>query len=333
MIDHDEFSAGRRREIGETTYYLPDIIVESVLREAIAVVKRNPEIIDHVFRSLKQYEKYGQQEIERIKRHVCKYDWSFVHSFDLVEENVPCISIQLMTEVEAPETHLNDYDTQQRIPLAEVELPSLVVVPAFTPTGYDPMIGAVYVDDTINLLPVHANLLFQDVTGKCFKIEGGINEALGAKQFMIAAGSLPDVSGPCLVKSAIDFKQYSVRSTMTDVNILLGVHTKEPLLTKYFYILLKYFLMARKQVLIERGFLASKFQGSDFTRNLKIEGDSVYNRFLTLSGKVEDSFRSDETEIFDHIDIVVKVPRDVASTEDLGYEHQVIQVTREPEDE
>jgi hypothetical protein len=325
------------KNIGEVSYYLPDLIVESVLREAYGVLKRNPQLIDHIFRSLTKSkiirEKYGQKELERIKKNIEKYDWSFVHSFNEVEGKVPCISIQLMTEVEAKETHVEDHDIEARIPLSREEQASLIVIQGFTPTSYVAQSGAILVADNVDLTNVHTNLLFVDASGIIFPILGGIDETPGQQQFMIAANATPNISGPCLIKSAIDFKQIQIKSTMTDVNLLLGVHTKEPLLTKYFYIILKYFLMARKHVLIEEGFLCSKFQGSEFTRNLEIEGDAVFNRFLTLSGKVEDSLRSDETQVFDAIDVILQVPKDVATTEDLNLQNSSIQVGPTSQDE
>lgn len=323
----------------DVSFYLPDIIVESVLREAFMVLKRNPNIIDHVFRSLANSpsnlinEKYGKKELERIKQNIEKYDWSFVHSFGEVESKVPCISIQLMAENEAKEVNLEDFNVDATVPLKPEELAALVVVDGFTPTSYIVTTGAILLPDSVDMTNVHSNLLFVDAVGNEFNIEGGIVEAPGSKQVMVLANTIVDISGPCSIKSAIDFKQITIRSTMTDVNLLLGVHTKEPLLTKYFYILLKYFILARKQSLIERGFICSKFQGSDFTRNLEYEGDSVFNRFLTLSGKVEDAFRSDETEVFDQMGTIILVPKDVATTEDLDLENSTIQVGPDSQDD
>ncbi len=321
----------------DVSYYLPDLIVESVLREAYSVLKRNPNLIDHIFRFMTRSrlirEKYGQAEIDRIKKNIEKYDWSFVHSFDEVETTVPCVSIQLMSENEAKEVQMEDFEADARVPLSKEEQAALIVIQGFTPTGYNSLSGAVYVSDLVDLTNVTKNLLFIDAGGQIWPILGGINETPGSQQFTIAANVVPDISGPCLIKSAISFKQVTIRGNMTDVNLLLGVHTKEPLLTKYFYIILKYFLMARKHVLIEEGFICSKFQGSEFTRNLKFEGDAVFNRFLTLSGKVEDSFRSDITQVFDGVNVIIQVPKDVATTEDLGLENAGIQVGPDSQDE
>lgn len=321
----------------DASYYLPDLIVEGVLREAYGVLKRNPELIDNIFRFMmtnpRLSKKYGAREIKRIKDHIAKYDWSFVHSFNEVEGKTPAISIQLLAENEAKEVMVEDFQADVRVPLEPQELAALIVIQGFTPTGYNALSGAVLVDDSVDLTNVHLNLLFVDASGTIWPILGGINEIPGQQQFMIAANVAPDITGPCLIKSAIDFKQVTVRGNTTDVNILLGVHTKDALLTKYFYIILKYFLMVRKPVLIGDGFICSKFQGSEFTRNLKIEGDAVFTRFLTLTGKVEDSFRSDETQVFDTIDVIIQVPKDVATTEDLGLQNAGIQVGPDSQDE
>ena len=71
---------------------------------------------------------------------------------------------------------------------------------------------------------------------------------------------------------------------------MLGVHSKEALFTKYMYAIIKYILLSRKPDLINRGLLNYTFQGSDFTRNLESGGDILFHRFLTVSGKVEDSW-------------------------------------------
>jgi len=318
-------------DLSDVSYYLPDIIVESVLREAFMVTKRNPEIIDHVFRSLKGNAKYGRQAIESIKSNIQKYDWAFVQSFDEVDVNSPSISIQLLGEDEARETGLEDFQDDAEVALKPTELAALIVVPSFIPTGYDPISGFVRVSDLVDLSQVHRNLTFTDAAGNSWAVQMVVSNTSGSKAFLIDPGQTVDISGYCLIKSGIDYKQVTIRSTTTDVNLLIGVHTKNALLTKYFYILIKYFLMARKEVLIERGFFCSKFRGSDFTRDLRFQGDAMFTRYLTLTGKVQDSFRSDETEIFDSFNVIVEVPKDQATTQDLGLQNSTVQVSDTPQ--
>ena len=56
--------------------------------------------------------------------------------------------------------------------------------------------------------------------------------------------------------------------------------------------------------MIQRCFHNSKLSGSDFTRDLRYEADMVYTRFLTVTGTIEESWRSDQVDLIDciHID-------------------------------
>jgi hypothetical protein len=313
------------------SFTMPDLVIESILREGFIALKRNPDLIDDVFASLtRSYasKKYGEKELQRIKDMISKRDWGFVHSFGEVESNVPCVSIQLGNESEDRGlAHLEDFDESVTEDIVDPEeLAELVRVSNIQPDSYDPISGTVYVPDSVNLTQVHVNLLYVDAAGTEHVILGGIDNTNGQKQFVVAKNSEVDISDEGEIKSSIDYKQYEVRGVHNDVQILLGIHTKDALMTKYIYILVKYFLLARKKALIERCFIASSYQGSDFTRNLKYEGDIVFTRFLTVSGKVQDTFRSDQEDIFDNVEVITKVPKDVATTEDLGLEDQTIQV-------
>jgi hypothetical protein len=310
---------------------MPDLVIESILREGFMALKRKPELIDDVFASLtKSYadKKYGQKELQRIKDAILKKDWGFVHSFGEVESNLPCVSIQLGNESEDRGTaHLEDFEKDVTEPITdEEELANLVKISNIQPLDYDVLSGTVYLDNSVNLTDVYPNLLYVDAAGVEHKIIGGIDNTSGQKQFVVEPGSEVDISDEGLIKSSIDYKQYTERGVHNDVQILLGIHTKDALLTKYFYILVKYFLLSRKKDLIDRCFIVASYQGSDFTRNLKYEGDIVYTRFLTITGKVQDTFRSDKGDIFDNVEVITKVPKDVATTEDLDLEDQTVQV-------
>jgi len=313
------------------SFTMPDLVVESILREGFMALKRKPELIDDVFASLtKNYadKKYGQKELQRIKDAIQKRDWGFVHSFGEVESNLPCVSIQLGNESEDKGTaHLEDFEADVTENITDPdELAGLVKISNIQPLDYDELSGTVYLDNSVNLSSVYPNLLYVDAAGVEHKIIGGIDNTSGQKQFVVEPMSEVDISDEGHIKSSIDFKQYTERGVHNDVQILLGIHTKDALLTKYFYILVKYFLLSRKKDMIDRCFIVSSYQGSDFTRNLKYEGDIVYTRFLTITGKVQDTFRSDQADIFDNVEVITKVPKDVATTEDLDLQDQTVQV-------
>ena len=313
------------------SFTLPDLVIESVLREGFKALKQNPNVIDHVFSSLVQphiSKKYGERELRRIKETLFKTDWSFVHTFAEVESKTPCVSIQLGAEQESRDlTHLEDLNEEATRKITDPDkLADLVRVTGIFPTLYDFEAGIVYVDDGANLSSVYANLIFVDASGNEFKILGGIVNSPGQKQFMVEPRSEVDISDAGLIKSGIDFEQFSVRGTHSDIQVLLGIHSKDALVTRYMYILVKFILLARKEELIRRNLLNMAYQGSDFARSVEYRGDQVYTRYLTVSGKVEDTWNSDKATIFDNVEAIILVPKDTKTTEDLERENQTIQV-------
>ena len=70
----------------------------------------------------------------------------------------------------------------------------------------------------------------------------------------------------------------------------VGIHTKEQLVTKYLYHVVKYAILSNKEELIRQNFIIATFKGSDFSRDAGWSGDHVYTRFLNISGKTEDSW-------------------------------------------
>jgi len=288
------------------SFQLPDLIIESVIRDGLLGLREHPEIIDDVFGSLNlsyTMKKYGKSELAKIKTLIQERDVAVVHSFHEVNARVPAYSIQLTTDVEWQQVaRLDDFDTELVEDISDPrELANLVVIPDVIATSYDEKTGTLYVDDSIDLTPVYANLFFEDVSGNSFQIKGGIVNVSGSKQFLIEAQSNVDISSPGLIKSSLDYTKTEIRSVHSTANILVGVHTKDALTTKYLYILLKYFLLSRKKDLIERDFIISSYNGSDFTRDLRYEGDIVYTRFLTVGGKVCDSWRSDQVALIDRV--------------------------------
>lgn len=313
------------------SFQLPDIIIESVIRDGLEDLRRNPQHIDDIFGSLtRSYasKKYGIAELNKIKELIQKKDIAVVHSFHEVSARLPCFSIQLTSDVEDRATaHLDDFEGDELVDLADPdELAALVKVSGITIDSYDPLSGEIKVPDAVDLSQTHVNLLFVDSAGVEHTIVGGIDNTAGQKKFFVAEGSDVTTTGTGEIKSSIDYKQYEVRGVLSNANMLIGVHSQEALLTKYLYMLLKYFLLSRKADLEARCYIVSSYQGSDFTRNLDYQGDVVYDRFLTVTGKVEDSWRSDQVQLVDHVIVTTKVDKDEASTDDLDLDESTIQI-------
>lgn len=162
------------------------------------------------------------------------------------------------------------------------------------------------VDDSIDLSTIYEKYIYVDGSGIEFTVLSGISNQPGNKFFNINPNQTPDIVNPGLIKSFLDQKQFEIKGTVSQVDLLVGVHTKEALLTKYLYILLKYILQSRKKDLMQRCFENVTLRGSDFTRDLQYQGDQVYTRFLTVSGRVDETWRSDQVELIDHVVIDAK---------------------------
>lgn len=287
------------------SFVLPDLVIESVIRDGIENIKQNPAILDDLFGQLilpHNARKYGATEIEKIKTLLDNKNIAVVHSFHLGASKSPAYSIQLGNDAEAKrEARLDDFEEDILEDITDAqELQDLIKAEGFTPDMYDPLTGIISLPDAVDLSEVYKGNIFVDASDVEHTITGGVNNLDGQKSIFVAKGSDVNISAACSIKSQIDFKQYEVKGVTHDVSILIGVHTKDALTTKYLYLVLKYILMSRKKYLIKRGFFLASLQGSDFTRDMEYQGDTVYNRFLTITGKVEDTWKANQVIPIEH---------------------------------
>lgn len=316
-------------------FVMSDLVIESVIREGLEIVRRDPTVIDDVFAQLKLIapmitRKYGDKEIQKIKDFFINKEVSIIQSFSQVQANMPCVSIQLLDDSESAKyAHLDDFELDVQVPITDPEeLAALVIETGIPVSGYDPLSGTVSVPDSVDLSKVHVNHIFVDADQTPHTIVGGIVNENGAKQFLVAIQSEVQTVGNGEIKSSINYKQYEQRGVVDDEKILLGIHTEERLLTIYLYVLIKYFILSRKKQMIERGFKIATFSGSDFTRNLDYH-EPIFSRYLTVSGITQNNWISDKVIPIDLVEVEVKVPKDVADNEDLGLEDSTVQVAED----
>lgn len=290
------------------SFAFPELVIESVIRDGLEDIKNNPEFLDDVFGEFtKSYatRKYGQAEIDKIKALIDKKNIAVVHSFHEAAAKSPCYSIQLGLEAEDRQTtHLDDFEDDLRVPITEAaRLELLVKADNVVPSDYTPTTGKVSVPDSVDLSGVYAGYIFEDGAGNIHKVLPGISNAPGDKFFFVAPNSNVDTVDPGEIRSFITEDQFEVRSVSNEVRIMIGVHTKQALLTKYLYVLLKYFLLSRKADAIKRCFARMSLEGSDFTRDFEYQGDMVFTRFLTIKGYTDDVWRSDQVNLIDAVEI------------------------------
>lgn len=286
---------------------LPDLILECTIRDGIEYLKANPLVLQDIFSpllSMYASRKYGQAEIDRINSVLQTKTIAVVHSFHEAEAKSPCYSIQLGSEGEAKErARINDFEADEQDTLTGSALLPYVKISSLTPTAYDPLTGKVSVSDSADMSIVNHKYIFTDGADVEFEIQRGFSNVPGNKFFFILKQQVVDIVHPGSIKSFINYSQHEVKSYTSQVNVLVGVHSKDALLTKYLYVILKYIMASRKHDLIQRGMLNSSFQGSDFTRDLRYEGDMVFTRFFTVSGQIDDSWRSDNVDLVDAVQL------------------------------
>ena len=321
-------------------FKLPDLIIESVLREGFQILRKNPQHIDSIMASLKQpynEKKYGQTEINKIKDYFTNKEISIVHSFADVSAKVPCISIQLTADVEMENrTGLSDIagqleeglDDDSLSGLPPITRESLTIIDTIVVTSYDSVTGAISVSPATDLSEAQAGLQFRDASGNNTLIEA-VDE-LNSKIYVVE-GSDIDVSNFCQVVSALETRRFEKKFTREKQSLIVGVHSKNRLMAIYIYIIVKYILHAKKKDIHSRGLELPTFAGSDFTRNLEHMADIVHTRFLTVTGQLQETWVDilgplEDSEI---VNVGVKVDKDVADNEELDRLDQTIQVTDE----
>lgn len=293
-------------EVKSEGFVLPELIVESVIRDGLLNVKTNTQIIPDLFKQLTKHynsSKYGTNELTKIQALVNTKEIPVVYSYTDVDAKAPCISIMIGSDDEdRKRDHLGDFYGQQTDNITDPTLlAQLVVVPLFAAISYDPISGKVEVPDSSDLGPVYKGFIFVDAANNEHIVERAISNTTGDKFFFIERNGEVDLSDLVLVKSPLSYTETEVKGLTDDVRLVIGVHAKDALTVKYLYVLIKYFIASRKSDLIARGLYLPTFSGSDFNRNQEFLGDRVFTRFLTVSGKIDDTWKQDQVELIDAV--------------------------------
>lgn len=309
------------------SFVLPEIILTSVIQDGLQNCRDNSAIIQDVFGNLTRSfasAKYGTSEINKIQTLIQTKPIPVVHSMSMVTAEVPCVSIALINDQEdTGHASFSDYMTTIDSPLTDPsDLAALVVVSSFTPTSYNATTGALLIPDGVDLTQVYINLLFIDSTGVRYPVLGGIIADVGHKQILIASGQNPSLSAGATIQSSLNYVQNQVKGNVEKVQLMIGIHTKDPLMTKYLYTLVKYFILSRKVSLINRDFQLATYSGSDFTRDQQYGGDAVFTRFLTINGMVQNDWNAQGVVIYDDVNVILVTTKDEFTSEELGLANQ-----------
>lgn len=303
-------------------FIMPELIIESVIRDGLANLRQNPDAIDRIFAQLKEpylEKKYGQKEINRIRKMIDTKQIGVVHNLSDIGANVPTFSIQLGIDVEDQKlASLDDHDNIVEEAITDPqELADLVKIDGVIIQTYTQSSGIAEFALGVDLGNVSKGNILVDAAGQEHQVLNVVN-TMTQRQLHVAKGTQVAINDFISVKSSISNRNYEEKSIRSDEQVIVGVHTKDALACKYLYILLKFFMNSRKDTLNKRCFIVSSFQGSDFTKNMAYMGDQVYNRFYTVTGKIEDSWRDKEGEQVENVEVQTLVPKDEADGISIG---------------
>ncbi len=302
-------------------FVFPELVIESVIRDGLANLRKNKAAVDRIFAQLAEPyldAKYGQREINRIRKLIDTKEISVVHNLSDVEAKSPAFSIQLGMDVEDQKLALlGDHDGTVSEDITDPdELAALIKLEDGVIQAYDQASGEAQFSLDTDLSEVSKGNVLHDASGTEWTVQQVVSTD-DQRSVFLAKGSDVDYSDFVSIKSSITTHQYEERSIRSDEQVIVGVHAKDALTCKYLYVLLKFFMNSRRGTLVERGLIVSSFHGSDFTKNLQYMGDQAYNRFYTVTGKIEDRWRDSEGQQIENVTVRVKVERDSASSEDL----------------
>jgi hypothetical protein len=147
-------------------FIMPELIIESLIRDGIQNVNNDPTIIDSVFQQLTRAynsKKYGQTEIDKIKALLAK-SISVVYSYHEVDARVPCFSIVVGSDTEDKAlAKLGDYDDTFEEAIVDTQvLAGLIRVANVLPTSYDRKSGCVTVGDSVDMSTAYKGCVFVD---------------------------------------------------------------------------------------------------------------------------------------------------------------------------
>ena len=303
------------------SFLLPELIVESVIRDGIAGLCNNLEVVDNIFASLTEpynAQKYGEAELNKIKNLLSKKQIAVVHNLHDIAARVPCYSIQLGSDSEKQnEAMINDFSDETIETLTDpADIAALVKASSLVPTAYNSNSGKLSFTAGTDLTNIQKNNIYVDASGAEFSIQTVVKSSTEPHVFLVK-GLTVDISDFGEIRSSLNFKKYEKKTIVSEEQLIIGCHSKDALTTKYLYILLKYFLNSRKESLIKRCFIVSTFQGSDFSKAAQYQGDHVYHRFYTIRGRIDDSWRADEVDLIENLEVEVLVPKGEATAVDL----------------
>jgi hypothetical protein len=258
-----------------------DVIIRAAIIEGIADMRRNPDLLDKVFASLKYddltKDELGESEIAQAKKWFLASDIPVFLSYKIDESKLPCISISLEDSAETEYT-LGDV---HYVPFEDADGDTPILAGPFA-AKYVASSGFVIIPfDALNGITLGSGMVIVDRVGR----EHTIIEVLDDNIVAIAPNTVADFS-KALLKSIIPRQVAEVRSVNARETYHLGCHVQgEPFYLTWLHSIMVFVLLRYKVTLLEaRGYERSTLQSTDFTRNMDFATELAFSRWINITG-------------------------------------------------
>jgi hypothetical protein len=260
-----------------------DVLIRTALVMAIADLRANPWLLDHVFASLLEdaatAQTYGEKERQKAKDWFLKTEIPVVMDYRMDDVEGTCLSISLVESSEA-ETTLADV---HYIPTEETEAQWPPMTSEFTPTTYSASTGIIGVPVEIgDALVIVPGMVLVDSDNK----DHAIIEVLDRYTIQIS----PTVANftSSVIKSAKPRLITSIESVSMRESYRIGCHAHgEPFFLTWLHSIAVFILLRYKEALLEaRGFERSTISSAPFSKNEAFGQENLWSRFITINGYV-----------------------------------------------
>ena len=285
-----------------------DLVIKTAVELAIEDMRKNPWVIEDIFRSLVENpllaQKYGMKEIARAKEFLLNNNIAIYMRHRLDKMEYPCITISIGNSNEDKSlATLGDQSVAVEDYTADdINRPIKFLIKPFLPISYDQETGVVEIPETIEEYRYISEgmLLVDPSTGGAFIING----KTGVNGLQIAPGSeLPN--GELAVIPQYHIYRARRERAISQEQYTIGCHTHgDPSTLIFLFSLVKYSLYRYREGLLEHNnFQISNLSCTDMIKNDQMAEENVYSRWITLSGQVEESWVKTPKRFIEAVDL------------------------------
>ena len=265
-----------------------DAIIRSALTEGLALMRRDPWLLDWVFLGLLQdsltVKEFGQKQVREAREWFLKTKVNVYHGLGVVEPEFPAIDIILQSTEESEKT-LGDLNHDIDEALGTTG-PALTL--EFVPVSFDPLnLVMVLPQDIRDSVYLNTHMVVQDRAGKLV----AVTEVRDDDSLVLAsAGDFRTSTLRYLWPNRVALEGVQVRESYQ-----LGIHVQgPPLYLMVLHSIVQFVLWRYKQSLLEaRNFAETTFSSTDFSRNSSLAQEAEYSRYMVISGTVRQYWPKD----------------------------------------